>query len=194
MKLIKSLPVIFAVITAVTAGTAIAASQYAPADAINNTQLASGQMVKADYRGHGERGRGRSFDGRSYDGRGGSDTMQQLFSQVDANGDGSITQEEVDAFRADKVSAVDTNGDGALSIEEFDTIYREMTRSRMVRAFQSLDADGDGIISSDEMDSRFGAIVKRMDRNGDGALSTEDRSRRDGHKGGRKNDGKSNCR
>lgn len=185
MKLTKSLPIIFAAVTAVTAGTAIAASQDVPADAMNNTPLASGQIVKADYRGHGGRGHGYSSGER-----GGSNMMQQLFTQIDANGDGSITQEEVDAFRADKVSAADTNGDGALSIEEFDTIYRELTRSRMVRAFQSLDPDGDGVISNKEMDSRFGAIVKRMDRDGDGALSVEDRSRRDGHKGGHGNDGK----
>lgn len=122
---------------------------------------------------HGMGGHG--MGGHGMGGRGGM--FRAVFMQIDADKDGKITQAEIDAFRDAKVSGADTSGDGALSIEEFDTIYREMTRSRMVDAFQRLDEDGDGQISKAEMDARFGNVVKFMDRNGDGALSMEDRGR-----------------
>lgn len=69
----------------------------------------------------------------------------------------------MNAFRAAKVAAADLNKDGALSLEEFDTLYRELTRTRMVRAFQSLDSDGDGVISAEEMDARVALIMQRME-------------------------------
>lgn len=168
---------------AIASVTTIAAAQNVPADGASSAPVTSARAIKADCGWHRGEGHGRS-SGR----RGGSDMMQQLFRQVDADGDGSITQEEIDAFRAKQVSDADTSGDGALSIEEFDTIYRELTQTRMVRAFQRLDTDGDGIISPEEMDARFDGIVKRMDRNGDGALSIDDRSRDSGRKGGWNND------
>lgn len=125
-------------------------------------------VERADF-GHGRHG---GF------GRGGGEMFLELFNRVDADGDGAVTQDEVDAFRASRVGEADASGDGALSIEEFDTLYRELTRSRMVDAFQELDADGDGTISAAELDTRLGDVVARMDRNADGALTIEDRGRR----------------
>jgi EF hand len=119
---------------------------------------------------HGPRG-GMFGDG------GMEENIRIIFMQVDANGDGSVTQDEIDSFRATKISEADVSGDGGLSIEEFDTLYREFTRERMVDAFQQLDADGDGAIVEEEMDRRFGGIVERMDRNDDGALSLQEHGR-----------------
>ncbi len=179
MKPTKSLPVLFATVLAITAGPAIATAQTAPADDAGSAPAASAQTNMKGAKGHRSRGHG-----HGHGGRGGSEMMMQVFQQMDADGDGKVTQEEVDAFRAAQVAAADASGDGALSIEEFDTVYRDLTRTKMVRAFQRLDVDGDGIISADEMDNRFGSLVERMDRNDDGALSMEDRGRGQGRKGG----------
>lgn len=179
MKPTKSLPVLFAAVMAITSGTAIATAQTAVDDGADGKPAASAQVNAAGSKGQRSHGRGHSFGGR-----GGSNMMQQIFQRIDVNDDGQITQEEVDTFRAAQVAAADASGDGALTIEEFDTVYRDLTRSRMVRAFQRLDVDGDGIISVEEMDNRFGSFVQKMDRNGDGALSMEDRSRGQGRKDG----------
>ncbi|MCQ0094003.1 EF-hand domain-containing protein [Roseovarius sp. M141] len=183
MKPTNSLPVLFAAAIALTAGTAIATAQTAPAQDASGTPAASAQVTKAASNGHRSHGRG-----HGYGGRGKSEMMQQMFQRMDGNGDGKVTQDEVDTFRAAQVTAADADGDGGLSIEEFDTVYRDLTRTKMVRAFQRLDADGDGTISDEEMDNRFGGLVERMDRNGDGALSMEDHGRGHGHKGGSRKD------
>ncbi|HEY9038858.1 MAG TPA: hypothetical protein VIN05_07935 [Roseovarius sp.] len=193
MKPTKSLPVLFAAVMAITSGTAIATAQTAGDTGADGTPAASAQANVKGAMGQRSHGRGHGH-GHGYGGRGGSEMMMQIFQRMDEDGDGKVTQEEVDAFRAAQVAAADASGDGALSIEEFDTAYRDLTRLKMVRAFQRLDADGDGIISADEMDNRFGSFVERMDRNGDGALSMEDRGRGQGRKGGSQKGGKDGCR
>lgn len=119
---------------------------------------------------HGPRGHGRGF--------GGPGLMRSLFAEVDGDGDGAVTQAEIDAFRTAQIEAADANGDGAVALDEFATVYFERMRPMMVDAFQSFDEDGDGSITSAELDERFGDVVNRLDRNGDGALSPEDRGRR----------------
>lgn len=111
-------------------------------------------------------------------GRGGSGIFLFIFKQADADKNNELTQEEIDTFRAAKISEVDVSGEGSLSIEEFDTLYREFTRSRMVDLFQDIDADGDGNISPAELDDRLGSIVERMDRDGDGVLKLQRPGRR----------------
>jgi hypothetical protein len=176
---------IAAILLGSAAAVATAQGTPVPGGAPEAAAPAAPRMERADFRGGREgRGHGREMrghggpDGFGFGGRGGGEMFRMLFEEVDADGNGAVTQEEIDAFRAAKVAGADASGDGALSIEEFDTLYREFTRMRMVRAFQELDTDGDGVISPAEMDRRFGRVVERMDRNGDGALTIEDRGRR----------------
>lgn len=189
----RILPVAFMAVTLAAGGAAIATAQSAPLPSAPGAAQ-SGDVRPVHYRGEGreqgqrqERGahRGHKMGQRGHGdmkggmmGRGGplgGGMMQEIFAQVDADGDGRVIQEEVDAFRAAQVGAADVSGDGALSIEEFDTIYRALTRSRMVDLFQDIDADGDGAITDTELDARIGGVVARMDRDGDGVLSLRGR-------------------
>ena len=185
----KTLPLLLAAATAVAAGASItsATAQTASDDAVPETLPADGGLADDGARGprgddrrdgegrHGKHHHDGHRDGRGFGGRGGM--LQGVFAEVDADGDGTVTREEIDAFRGDRVTSVDASGDGALSIEEFDTLYREFTRPRMVDAFQRLDENGDGVIDAAELDARVDALVERMDRDGDGALSLGDRGR-----------------
>ena len=153
-------------------GTGVVVAQERGAENAVELRGRDAGLHKVDLRG----GRGAHHDG--FGGRHGGELMMGLFDEVDADGDGAVTQAEIDTYRDARVGAVDASGDGALDIDEFDTLYRELTRSRVVDAFQRLDEDGDGAITSEELDVRFGSIVERLDRNDDGALSVEDRGRR----------------
>ncbi len=101
--------------------------------------------------------------------------LREMFETFDLNGDGSLTQEEIDTARAQQLAGADADGDGALSIVEYETLWLDAMRERMVDAYQRHDADGDGSVTAEEFNARFSGLVERMDRNDDGALSREDR-------------------
>ena len=98
-------------------------------------------------------------------------TAMEMFDTIDADGDGTLTQDEIDRLRNDRHTAHDANGDGNLSLEEFSGLWHETTRPFTVRVFQMLDTDGDGIVNRAEYDRPLAGIVERLDRNGDGSLS-----------------------
>lgn len=163
----KFLPGAFLTVAAVLSGLTVATAQTAPTSEPVQIEARAdkAKATRVNFRkGHGERG-----------GRG---MMGQMMEKADANGDRALTQEEIDAFRAATVANADASGEGDISLDEFETIYLEMTRERMVDAFQNLDADGDGAVTQAEMDKRFGSIVERMDRNDDGQLDRDDRGGR----------------
>ncbi len=102
-------------------------------------------------------------------------TAMEMLESIDADGDGKLTQAEIDKARNDRHAAHDADGDGNLGLEEFAGLWRETTRPLTVRAFQMLDTDGDGVIKRAEYDRPLAGIVERFDRNDDGALSPDDR-------------------
>ena len=176
----KILPVVFIVASLVGGSTMIASAQEAPASTATETAAPAsnpGMLARIKAKFGGDRGFGR-----------GGEMFQKIMVEVDADKNGSVTEDEINTFRAAKVAAADTSKDGVLSLDEFATAYNELMRSRMVDAFQNLDDDGNGSITAAELDSRFGSVVAKMDRNGDGALSPADRPERGGKGKHRGND------
>lgn len=159
----KLVPAGFLVLALLGSGALVATAQSVPGD------LDGGAEVRVEHRG-GDRG---GHGPRGHRGGFGGEMFRTVFEAVDADGDGSVTREEIDAYRAARLAEVDASGDGALSIDEFETLYRDFTRHRMVDAFQALDADGDGQISPDEIDTRVSRLVERLDRDGDGAVTLQ---------------------
>ena len=104
-------------------------------------------------------------------------TVMEILHSIDADGDGKLTQAEIDKARNDRHSAHDADGDGSLGLEEFAHLWHETTHPLTVRAFQMLDTDGDAMVTRAEYDRPLARIVERLDRNGDGALSPDDRWR-----------------
>ena len=102
-------------------------------------------------------------------------SAMEMFEAVDADGDGRLTQAEIDKALDDRHAAHDANGDGNLSLEEFAGLWHETTRPLTVRVFQMLDTDGDAIVTRTEYDRPLAGIVERLDRDRDGSLSMRDR-------------------
>ncbi len=146
-----------------------------------------GSSYGMGYGGHGMGG-GRHMDGQmgrfggEYGGRHGAryggQGMMSMFDSFDGNGDGSLTQAEIDQARAARLAGFDTDGDGSLSLKEYEALWSDAMRERMVDRFQNLDADGDGTVTKAEFTEPFAGKVQFMDRNGDGVLSRDDMGRR----------------
>lgn len=119
--------------------------------------------------------------------------VDQMFEQLDANKDGQITKEEMQAAGAMRFAATDTDGDGFLSAEELAAAdaKREAERQkrkgdRVAWMLEKLDANKDGKLSQEEMEARGGQgkgkgkgdrgmrMFDHADANGDGALTKEE--------------------
>ena len=112
------------------------------------------------------------------------------FEELDANGDGEVTQAEMEAMRARHFSEADTNSDGALSLEELTARAAEQAQDRAKRMLEKLDANNDGVLSTDEMPQprNPGKQFARLDADKSGGISKEEfdaarEKHRDGHGG-----------
>lgn len=188
MKRNTSIPMILTAALIVGATGAVAIAQDDQSESNEEQMMPEGSGDRdSQSQGHdkdgkhdrdGKRGNKKSHGKRhGKSGRRGSDIMLKLFKDADANADGIVTSEEIGAYKDAQLSGADLDTDGALNIEEFDTIYRALTRNRMVDIFQNFDEDGDGIISPDELDEKINHVVERMDRDGDGSLELKQKQR-----------------
>ncbi len=124
-------------------------------------------------------------------------------TEMDANGDGSITVDEVTAFQTARFNETDADGNGQISEEElvaaitarFDGDIPERAEKRISRMFERMDADESGGISVDEQvsEERTTRMFERLDQDEDGTISAaelEEAKDRRGGKGKGKGKGK----
>lgn len=115
----------------------------------------------------------------------GSKYIDQIFSKLDANGDGSIDKTELTKFvqgaqangdtsvDVDKIfSALDANGDGSVTKQEFGDAARRLhdqlqSQSRSDKLFAKIDTNGDGTIGSDDLSS----FISSLPASADGGVS-----------------------
>ena len=114
------------------------------------------------------------------------------FEQLDANGDGALTQEEMAAHGAKRFADADTDGDGFLSAEELAEVAKaragKRAEKRSAKMLKHLDANDDGKLSADEMkpsEERMAKRFERADKNDDGQLSQEEFEQAAKHRGHR---------
>lgn len=101
------------------------------------------------------------------------------FATLDADGDGQITMEELQAQGAARFADADTDGNGSLSLEELTAAAEERRESRIQRMLDRLDANEDGELSQEEMQAARGGdraerMFERADANDDGTISQEE--------------------
>jgi len=132
----------------------------------------------------------------------GGEKMRPTFEQLDANGDGSITMEDLQARGEARFAEADTNNDGNLSKEEILASQSRAKEDRVERMIEKRDANGDGQLSLEEMapksaedggrgKDRGERMFKRLDTNEDGAISKaefDEGMAKHGKRGGKKKD------
>ncbi|RLK08366.1 EF-hand domain-containing protein [Ruegeria conchae] len=95
------------------------------------------------------------------------------FQELDADGDGQVTQAEIAAHRNQKFTAADTDGDGQLSVEEMQAAAQVKADERVSKMFEKHDANSDGFLSEDELPKprRASKMFERIDADGNGSIS-----------------------
>lgn len=99
------------------------------------------------------------------------------FESLDADGSGEITVEDLATLADNLFSEFDTNGDGSVSQEEFVAVHAARAEERATQMFGRLDADGDGTLSRDVLEMRRGGgqrgarMIERFDNDGSGGVS-----------------------
>lgn len=98
------------------------------------------------------------------------------FEALDADGNGELSQAELDAHRAARFATADSNGDGVLSLQELQAAGHTKADERAARMIERFDANADGALSQDEMPGprKQGRMFTRMDADGNGTISQEE--------------------
>lgn len=126
--------------------------------------------------------------------------MAQLdFAELDLNGDGMLSMDELQAMAETRFAAIDADGDGGLSQEELLAAANRAAGDRAANMIARFDANGDGLLQIDEMPRRGGErgarMFSRLDADSDGMISEaefasamERMGRHDGKRGHRQGD------
>lgn len=103
------------------------------------------------------------------------DRRAEMFSQMDSNGDGSVSAEEF-ANPPSRFAQADANDDGLLSAEEIAAAGQGRAEARAGRMIARMDTNGDGLLSEDEIGQRRDGsnMFDRLDANDDGVVSEEE--------------------
>ena len=110
---------------------------------------------------------------------GGHDGARMSFEEIDADGSGEITVEDLAALADAKFAEMDADGNGTVSEAEFTAAAAARASERAARMFERLDADGDGVLSRDALEARgrrgpSERMIARLDADGSGGVSAEE--------------------
>ena len=121
---------------------------------------------------HGEQHHSRMSGGHGQR-HGGMMGGHNIIMTFDTDGNGRVTQAEIDEFRGNRLAEFDTDGSNGLTLSEYEALWLAAMREKMVDRFQDLDADGDAVVTTEEFKRPYANLVRLLDKNGDGELSRE---------------------
>jgi Ca2+-binding EF-hand superfamily protein len=105
--------------------------------------------------------------------------IRYMMRQLDKNGDGKLTKDELPERLSGMLTRLDADGDGSLTPKELSAMalgQREVTQT--LELFQRLDANNDGKLELNEVPENrrgdFERLLERFDSDGDKMLTRED--------------------
>ena len=109
----------------------------------------------------------------------GFDGARMNFEDIDADGSGEITVDDLAALADAKFAEMDADGNGSVSEAEFVAAAEVRAGERAARMFERMDADGDGVLSRDALEARgrrgpSERMIARLDADGSGGVSAEE--------------------
>lgn len=97
---------------------------------------------------------------------------------ADADGDGVVTREEIEARQARRFADADADGNGGLDAAELlaleDAQREEARAAQAASRVAQIDDNGDGLLQAEEIEARtprIAPLFDRLDADGDGGLS-----------------------
>ena len=97
------------------------------------------------------------------------------FEQLDSNGDGQITLEEMQNRGQARFVQTDTNGDGLLDMAELTAAARRAAAEKVAKMLERKDSNGDGMLSMEELTPPdFDRLFARADTDEDGTISRDE--------------------
>jgi hypothetical protein len=110
---------------------------------------------------------------------GGGDRHQMLFSRIDADANGSISEQEMETWRSKAVFRLDANSDGKVTKDEVDAhLAQRQTEGGQApdssQFFSTYDTNGDGAIDEEELRTGGSQRFQTADTDANGELSAEE--------------------
>lgn len=112
---------------------------------------------------------------------------EMFFMELDANGDGLVSLDEVKAPQMERFQETDTDGDGYISADEARAAFAQHVPAEIIEEMQArgmpdpgdtfisnLDTDGDGRVSPEEFIQPAVESFNRMDADGNGMITPEE--------------------
>lgn len=102
-----------------------------------------------------------------------------VFSELDLDGDGALTLQEMQGAAEGRFARADADGDGLVTRDELLAQATAQAEARIDRMLERADSDGDGAISAAEIDAmrearrvaRMERMFERVDADGDGTVT-----------------------